>query len=511
MSTAPHIRPRTIAVGGGKGGTGKSLLAANIGIFLATVGNRVVLVDAALGGASLHTFIGGLRPRRTLADVLSQNGPAHLDELRESTPVPGLDLIAGQRDPAWVANPRSGQIKQLATQIGELEADYVIIDLGPGTNGYTLDLFLLADVGVLVVVPEPTAVELGYRFMRAAFLRRLKHVGLAEAGKVPPQQLREFESGIPSPLDLYYRALDRDPELGAVLEEQLLTFAPQLVVNEARSKTEMDLGHAVASAGRRRLGLPIGYLGPVEYDEAVWVALKRKRPLLIEHPESRVAKCIEKVTRRLMGHDSDRHVAPQIGKEESYYELFEVAPTSSFEDIRRANRHAREVYGPDSVVVSGLYTRERLDELHRRLDEAYSVLMDAAKRKAYDHMLFPDGVPSLAILGESIPAVAAPEEPPRERPPMPALDAATIFSGALLKEIREARGIDLRDIAERTKIGMTYLRAIENETWGKLPAPVYVRGFLAEYAKIVGVEATRVLETFLDRYKKARATTEVEP
>ncbi len=501
--------PRVVAVGGGKGGTGKSLLAANIGIFLATVGNRVVMLDAALGGASLHTFIGGIRPRRTLAEALAQEG-AHLGDLRESTPVPGLDLIAGQRDPLWVANPRTGQVKRLQEQVREIDADWVIIDLGPGTSTWALDLFLAADHGVLVVTPEPTAVELAYRFVRGAFLRQLRAAGLGEAGKVPTQQLREYESGIPSPLDLYYRALDRDPELADKLEDLIVGFAPRLVINGARSKAEMELGDAVASAGRRRLGLPMAYIGPVEYDEAVWVALRRKRPLLIEHPESRVAKCIEKVTRRLMGHDSDRHVWPEIGREETYYELFEVAPTSSFEDIRRANRHVREVYGPESVVVSGLYTRERLDELYRRFDEAYSVLMDAAKRKAYDHMLFPDGIPSLnvpMVVGESAP-VAVGEAPPPERPPMPDTDEGTQFTGPILQQMREAQGIDLRDIAERTKIGMTYLRAIEGEIFEKLPATVYVRGFLVEYAKIVGADPERVLETYLERYRRTRAPSE---
>lgn len=504
MSTAG---PRVVAVGGGKGGTGKSLLAANIGIFLATVGNRVVLLDAALGGANLHAFLGGARSRRTLADVLAQSGGGHLEDLRDATPVPGLDLIAGQRDPVWVANPRSGQVKRLAAQVREVDADYVVIDLGPGTAAYTLDLFLLADTGVLVLVPEPTAVELGYRFMRAAFLRRLKHADLAEAGKVPPQQLREYESGIPSPLDIYDRAVDRDSDIAEALAEQMASLAPRIVVNSARSKAEMDLGHAVSSSGRRRLGLPISYLGPVEYDEAVWVALRRKRPLLIEHPESRVAKCIEKVTRRLMGADSDKHLAPNLGREEeTYYELFDVAPTTSFEDIRRANRHVREIYAPDSVVVSGLYTRERLDELHRRFDEAYGVLMDAAKRKAYDQMLFPDGMPSASILGESAPVTI--DSPPRERPPMPELSSETQFTGQVLKQVRESKGIDLRDISERSKIGMNYLRAIEGDIYHKLPATVYVRGFLVEYCKVVGLDTDRVLESYLEQYRHGRAASE---
>ncbi len=495
--------PRVVSVASGKGGTGKSLIAANVGIYLATIGKRVVLVDAALGSANLHTYMGGGRPQRNLSEAVAQDG-VHLRDVAETTLVPGLRLVAGERDPVWVANPRTTQIKRLAEQVRELDADVVVVDLGSGTSGYILELFLLADVGVVVATPEPTSVELGYRFIRAAFLRRLRQSGLSEVGKFAAHELRDFESGMPSPLDLYQRVVERDFKLQEKLEAELRGFAPQLVINCARSKADMDLGQAMVTAGCRRMGLPLVFLGHCEYDEAVWVALRRKRPLLIEHPESRVAKCIEKVARRLLSHDLER-AAPSLGTEESHYDLLGVAPTASFEDIRRANRRVREVYGVDSVVMSGLYTRERLEELHRRIDEAYAILMDGPRRKAYDHELFPEGVPSHQILGEPATVAVGVRVPPSERPPMPELKEDTQYTGPLLQQIREAKGVDLREIAERTKIGMTYLGAIETETFRKLPAAVYVRGFLVEYSKILEIDTDQVLRSYLERYKAMRA------
>jgi flagellar biosynthesis protein FlhG len=73
-----------------------------------------------------------------------------------------------------------------------------------------------------------------------------------------------------------------------------------------------------------------------------------------------------------------------------------------------------------------------------------------------------------------------------------------------LRQIREAIGVELREIAEKSKIGMAYLQALEGEIWNKLPAPVYVRGFLAEYARALGLDAERVKQTYLDRYRAAR-------
>lgn len=495
--------PRIVAVASGKGGTGKSTVAANLAVFLATLGKRVVLVDAAFGCGNVHAFVGVPEPRRTLADFLARKD-ARLEEVVGSTPVSGLSLVAGAGDPAWAADPRPHQLERLRTQLRELAADYVVVDLAPGTREEVLDLWLGADAGLVVVTAEPTAIELGYRFVKAAFVRSLRRGDLGHVTKMSVDEAAEFEGGIAAPGDLFARAQARaragegSPEIEAI-RERMQALLPLLVLNNARSKADMDLGAAVAGAATRRFGLAVPYLGHVEYDDAVWVALRRRRPLLVEHPEARASKCAEKLTRRLLGRESERDLEPPG---DSHYELLGLDPTASDEEIRRANRRVRQIYARDSIVVAGLYGQGRLERLHRRLDDAYDTLMDPARRKAYDLALFPDGVPARAeasLATETQPLVS-----PSERPPMPELAADTVFTGPLLQQVREAQGLDLREIAERTKIGMSYLAAIEAERFGKLPAPVYVRGFLAEYAKMLELDIERVLGTYLPRYQAAR-------
>jgi flagellar biosynthesis protein FlhG len=510
---------RVVAIGGGKGGVGKSLVAANVGIFLATLGKRVILVDAAFGTANLHIFAGVPRPSRSLSEALVANGP-RLGELAVPTHVPGVRLIAGVYDPPWVAEPSVAQVHNLARQLHELPADWVVVDLGPGIASPALELFLAAHVQIIVAVPDPTSIELMHRFTKAAFLRSLGRRGLTHLAQAVSRDPRHLEGGTPSALEVYLGAVqDRVAELDQ-LRDAILTFSPHLVINEARSKSDMELGRAVASAARRRLGTPIRYLGHLEYDEAVWASTRRRRPLLIEHPETRIAKCFERVARGILAVRppvADGDVLPS----DVHYELLEVPPTASFEDIRRANRRIRDIYGTESVAISGLYDPASLEAVHRRLDLSYTTLMDAAKRKEYDMELFPDGVPMPVTppVQADLPAPrpAAKVDDPATlvvRPPMPEISPATEFSGALLRQIREAIGIELREIAERSKIGMAYLSALEGETFGKLPAAVYVRGFLAEYARALGLDGDRVKQTYLARFRAARgpsADDEDEP
>src|SRR4051812_50097857 len=57
IAPPPGVR-RTIAVGGGRGGVGKSVLAANLGVYVAQLGRSVLLIDADPAGAALHTVLG---------------------------------------------------------------------------------------------------------------------------------------------------------------------------------------------------------------------------------------------------------------------------------------------------------------------------------------------------------------------------------------------------------------------------------------------------------------------
>jgi flagellar biosynthesis protein FlhG len=195
------------------------------------------------------------------------------------------------------------------------------------------------------------------------------------------------------------------------------------------------------------------------------------------------------------------------------------------------------------MVVCGLYESNRLAALHLRIDEAYDTLLDAERRKSYDQALFPDGLPPRRrtmstsgtgplFIGDQRPGAQVAEEavpvlvpdaqtptpvPERERkstakplPPEPSVGVSTEFTGSIFKQVREARGIDLHVISQKTKIGVGHLKDIEDERFERMPAVVYVRGFLIEYAKCLRFDVERVLSTYLARYRVARAVLDEE-
>jgi flagellar biosynthesis protein FlhG len=85
------------------------------------------------------------------------------------------------------------------------------------------------------------------------------------------------------------------------------------------------------------------------------------------------------------------------------------------------------------------------------------------------------------------------------------IQLTTEFSGAFLRKIRESQGVELTEIAARTKISLTHLNAIEEERYADLPAVVYVRGFIREIAKLLKLDPAQVDRTYLKRLREGLA------
>lgn len=289
-----------VAVGGGKGGIGKSLISSNLGVHLAGQGQQVVLVDADLGGANLHTCLGMPPPRRTLSDFVNRK-VGELAAVICDTPVTRLGLISGALDYLGAANPKYTQKLRLLRQISRLDVDCVIIDLGGGTGFNILDFFLIADHGILAVVPEPTSIENAYRFIKAAYYRRLKTIEMSWNLRplVEEAMAERGKPGLKTPADLIAYVERRDPDGGHRLRQELEQFPLKLVVNQTRSTEEEKLGLAICDACRKYFGIPMQFLGAIPFDDAVWQSVRRRRPLVTLSPQSAASHAIRALAHAL--------------------------------------------------------------------------------------------------------------------------------------------------------------------------------------------------------------------
>lgn len=277
-STRP--RPRLWAVGGGKGGVGKSVVASSLAVAFAARGRRCVLVDADLGAANLHTLLGMESPNRTLAHFLTGEAET-LREVVSSTPVPNVELISGAQALLDMANPMHGRKMRLIRNLSTLAADEVFLDLGAGSSFNVLDFFVCADRGMVVIEPEPTSIDNAYHFLKAAFFRSLRAVTRTPSVRQTLDfVLAERSKGkLSCPRDIISAVSRANPEAGKLLLERAAAFAPMLIVNQARGTGDRELGHGIERACEKLLGTRIDYRGALDWDESVARAVRERRPV----------------------------------------------------------------------------------------------------------------------------------------------------------------------------------------------------------------------------------------
>jgi flagellar biosynthesis protein FlhG len=502
-----------IAVIGGRGGVGGSALAINLGVYLAQLGRRVLLIDADPSGAELHTLLGLDLPALPVND----DDPDDIDAEPLPTPVPGLLLLPQGYRVGSTQPIRPGRKPRWARRLRQLDVDYVLLDLGAGTAPSTLDLFLAADQAVCVTTPEPPAVEATYRLLRAVFLRSLRRSLVEDRFKMRMVERAQAELGaLPSPVNLVRAIARYDTSVGNRAAAELSQLRPRLVVNNLRLRTDSELGPAMVDMAERYLGVRLDYVGHVEQDDAVWLSVVRRRPLLIDSPTSKSARNLERIARRLLALASTRAEQRSerplgiVPDEPNLYDVLWTHRGASDEELRRAYKRQREIYQPGSLPLTSLLSEEQHKEERARVEEAHETLLDPLRRKAYDASIFPQDQADRVSAPPLIDAAAEAERALLRQELSRELSAETEFTGRLMQKVREAQGIELEDIAKQTKISLSHLRAIESETFAELPALVYTRGFVQQLAKYLKLDPTQVTRTYLRRMREASSAPEEE-
>ncbi|HEY5243504.1 MAG TPA: P-loop NTPase, partial [Polyangiaceae bacterium] len=260
---------RFIAVGGGRGGVGKSLVAVNLAVYFAQLGKSVVLVDADAAGSNLHAHF-GLQAASVEPDMDTDG----LDGIRRAlvpTSVPGLSLLPAAHD---AVSPglalRAGRKMRWLAGLRALSAEYLVVDVGPGHGDFAVDLMLAADIAIAVTVPEPPAIEATYRFLRAAFRRRLRRVLVRDKLRSSMLERALNDAGsLPAPIELVHKLAKIDKGLAEAAWAEAQALRIQLVVNQTRVRTDAELGAWMSGIVSRHYGVALDELGHVEQDDTV--------------------------------------------------------------------------------------------------------------------------------------------------------------------------------------------------------------------------------------------------
>ena len=280
------------AVGGGKGGIGKSIFTLGLAISMARLGKKVIVMDADLGGANLHTLMGVRYTTNTLEDFLLKR-VENLEDIVLDSQVAGIGLICGADDILGAANPTYSQKLRVLNQIESLPADFVLLDLGAGTSFNTLDFFNYSSGKISVFTSQATSLQNVYGFLKNSLYRQISRDFakdeyvlwlLYQSGSKTP------EAKVESIGDLLSYVQRKNPESYEELRQMLRNYQVMLVVNMIKTDRDFQAAQIIQNVSQRFLELAPQVLGYMHYDQAVEHAVNQMVPFPLNAEKSRAAE-----------------------------------------------------------------------------------------------------------------------------------------------------------------------------------------------------------------------------
>lgn len=350
-------RGKIIAVGGGKGGVGKSVIAANLAVSLALMDKRVILIDMDFGSANLHTCIGEKSPASSIKDFILKKANT-LSGIVIDTEIENLKFISGAGDMPGLANMGYLQKIKIIRHIKALDADYIVMDLAPGITFNVLDFFSIADKPVLITTTEMTSITNTFSFMKAYLFRVLSKVFKSESEVMALLKLAtdpRNDRGIRTFADLENSIGRIDIEESRKFKSAIESFKPKFILNMVRHK-DQAMGHALISLVEQCLSVKCKCLGCVNYDELVPESVLKMKPFVLEYPESELTASFWDITSRVIDMFPDYEL-PVVAEKEMPQETGKpievtkepVEANAELEEI--ANEPVKAVKEPDKELV----------------------------------------------------------------------------------------------------------------------------------------------------------------
>ncbi len=239
---------RVIAVTGGKGGVGKTNVSVNLGVALAELGRRVMLLDADLGLANIDVIL-GIHAKRNLSHVMS--GECSLEEIMVTGPK-GLKVIPGASGMQHMAELSPVEHAGLIHAFSEVanDVDVLLIDTAAGISDLVVSFSRAAQEQIVVVCDEPASITDAYAIIK----------------------LLNREHGI---------------------------SRFRILANMVKSVQEgRDLYNKMCRVTDQYLDVMLTYMGSIPYDEQLRKAVKSQKPVVEIYPRSRVSQAFKNLAKK---------------------------------------------------------------------------------------------------------------------------------------------------------------------------------------------------------------------
>ena len=361
-------RKKIIAFGGGKGGTGRSLIASSVAILLASQGRKVVLVDMDLGGSNAHTYLDIKNQYIGVANWLASDELEFTDLVQE-TPYRNLYFVAGDvLVPSAASLMTPERHRRTMEQIAGLSYDYILLDLPAGSSQYTLDYFMLSNSGVLVTQPELTSILNSFNFMKSALYSHI--VGIVESwdNKEALERVRglfveEAPNSTP-PLSVVLEEIEAVASgIGVQIREELNLCTPFIVLNKIRSPSDIDFGQRLRTTIRKNLVVECESLGGLYYEDRLVAQQDGVPPIVQGDSDLGLVEQLQRVCQKIL-FSPDFPIMPlDLDQYKDSFELTAIEVENDWQEYQKRTKEEFPLLEKEELLATIETQRERLAQL----------------------------------------------------------------------------------------------------------------------------------------------------
>jgi flagellar biosynthesis protein FlhG len=202
-----------------------------------------------------------------------------------------------------MSNLTASQKKRLLRQLDTLEADYVVVDLGSGSNYNTVDFFIASAGGIVVTTPHLTSILNAYLFLKNCVFRLLMRS--FDRSSPATEKIRELHKNPQAMQRLYVPALVQelralDAEGVERFDEQVHRFSPSIILNLLDDPRDAGKAGKIRRSCKQYLGIDVEHLGVIYRDALQDTALASSLPIIIYKPESVLSRAIVRIADKLL-------------------------------------------------------------------------------------------------------------------------------------------------------------------------------------------------------------------
>ncbi|GHV28522.1 ATP-binding protein [Spirochaetia bacterium] len=352
---------RIIPIASGKGGVGKSMVAANLAVAFAQAGKRTILVDLDLGASNLHLVIGHQAPQLGIGTFLG-DPRSDFAKVITDTDLPNLKFIPGDTEIPGTATLKVSQRQALVKRLLSLNADILILDLGAGTHQSILEFFLLSGQGIIVSAPTVTATLNAYVFLKNAVFR-LMYTAFTKDSRAYAylEKLRKEGSGLQR---LYLPKMleeikNIDGKSYGKFKTHVDRLHPALIMNMAHDPKDADVALKIRRSCEVYLDLKIELLGVIYQDALQDISLASRMPVTIYKPQAVVSQSLYRIADKILQTDEDNFTLT----DEEINETFQDAASEAEQDFESKLEYVEELMHSGALSQGDLIETVKTQQL----------------------------------------------------------------------------------------------------------------------------------------------------